>query len=359
MTKNILITLCYADGLHGGVKYTAELGSFFHSIGYTVYCVGVKTNDVTKDFFKKYNVTLVNIKDFNFDIHFDLVWAHHFPIFPYLVRHGLKYKKIINSCISSILYIEKPIFCIENIDLILTPTEKTKQTFIKNYDIPAEKIYVLPNTAPDIFFQNKKNTHKKLSKIAIVSNHVPEELKKAKKLLKSKGISVICYGGKNPVDITPQVLSEYDAVISIGKTVQYCLAMEIPVYNYDHFGGSGYITPENLETELAANFSGRSFFTKKSPEQISEEIIQQYDSAVSKTNKLTSIAEQKFKLSVRINEVLSILSKTKKTKKLKENNKNRLLFDYCEFVINALAGHKKKKENTFKRFLRHLIAMKF
>ena len=79
-TKNILITLFYANGLHGGVKYSAEIGNYFHSIGYNVYCIGVVTDDFTIDFMKQNNVSLINIKNFDNSIKYDLVWAHHFPI---------------------------------------------------------------------------------------------------------------------------------------------------------------------------------------------------------------------------------------------------------------------------------------
>ena len=66
--KNVLITIFYADGLHGGVKYTAEIGNFLHSLGYNVFCVGVLTNETTKDFFANNNVTLFNVLEFPIDI---------------------------------------------------------------------------------------------------------------------------------------------------------------------------------------------------------------------------------------------------------------------------------------------------
>lgn len=36
--------------------------------------------------------------------------------------------------------------------------------------------------------------------------------------------------------ITLEILSQYDVAITIGKTVQYCLVMGVPVYVYDKFG---------------------------------------------------------------------------------------------------------------------------
>lgn len=51
----------------------------------------------------------------------------------------------------------------------------------------------------------------------------------------------------------------YDSVISIGKTVQYCLASHISVFCYDHFGEPGYISRNNYDKARHHNFSGRGF----------------------------------------------------------------------------------------------------
>ena len=369
--KNILITLFYADGLHGGVKYSAELGEYFHSLGYRVYLAGVKTNNTTQEFFKAHHVHLFNVKDFPTDIEFDIVWAHHFPILPYLIKHRgtgaqktFKYKYLINSCISEILPIEKFMPFPKEIDMFLTLTGKLRSAFINDYNFPAARIHILPNTAPDMFFDYpctpaSDGPHK----IAIVSNHPPRELVDAIELFESAGIDVTMYGGANPVDITPAVLGQYDAIITIGKTVQYSLAMGIPVYNYDHFGGSGYITPDNIDVEEAANFSGRSFRTKKSAEQIVTEVKEQYARTLARVAELKSIAQSRYRLSTRVGAILETLQKTAPRGPIEITNENRLFFDYCEFIIEALARHdveyQKKRERPLHRIWRHIKTGKF
>lgn len=365
--KNILITIFYADGLHGGVKYTAEIGNYLHSLGYNVFCVGALTNESTKQFFARNNVKLFNVFDFPTDIHIDIVWAHHWPILPYLIRRGLQYDRLIHSCISEILPIDKPLFFTKSVDLFLTLTSKTKNMFINEYDIDGDIIHVLPNTAPDYFFDYKHDYSRPLKSIAVVSNHIPHELSVALQILANHGYDTIVYGGKNPVDIVPDVLARHDVVVSIGKTVQYAMAMGIPVYNYDRFGGSGYITPENVLVEESANFSGRSFFTKKTAEQIADEIVSQYNMILEQSDELKRIAEQRYKLSAKINEVLNILDNTTPVEHVSENNSNRLMFDYCEFVINFSARHvddlpshkPRKRESGLRRLCRHLKHLKF
>lgn len=93
-------------------------------------------------------------------------------------------------------------------------------------------------------------------------------------ILKKLGIRVRYFGFKGvqkrlfPVDI-----QQVDAVITIGKTVQYAIKVGVPVYCYDHFGGPGWINSENFERAEMFNFSGRCCNLKKTPMVISDEII--------------------------------------------------------------------------------------
>ena len=52
--------------------------------------------------------------------------------------------------------------------------------------------------------------------------------------------------------------------------------MGIPVYNYDIYGGSGYISLENIDKEEFYNFSGRSHCRKLNYDDIICEIIGYY-----------------------------------------------------------------------------------
>ena len=364
--KNILITLWNANALHGGVKYSAELGNFFHSIGYNVWLCGVNTTDEVKVFFTKNHVNMFGIHEDLPDIEFDIVWAHHWPIFPYLIRKGLRYKKLINSCISSILLVERPIALTEHVDLYLCLTDEERNKFIAEFNIPEQQIKILPNTAPDEYFIATPQ-YTKLNSIAIVSNHAPQELLDTIKIFKEKKITVTIYGGKNQKNITPDILKKHDVIVSIGKTVQYCLAMGKPIYNYDYFGGSGYITPKNIDTEEQKNFSGRSFYTKKTSEQIVDEIIEQYNCVLTYQQELKQIAQTRYKLSERINEILDILNKTPNKPIMTDSNKTKLFIDYCCVVVDGPGASSltkfptrgKIKESPLHRIWRHIKPKRF
>lgn len=57
--------------------------------------------------------------------------------------------------------------------------------------------------------------------------------------------------------LTAELITEFDVVITIGKTVQYALVAGVPVFVYDHFGGFGYLDQANLAAAADRNFSGR------------------------------------------------------------------------------------------------------
>ena len=85
----------------------------------------------------------------------------------------------------------------------------------------------------------------------MVSNHPPKELQEAMSLLSARGYQVDmlidAIGSEKPAITSAELLDHYDCVISIGKTVQYCLVQGIPVFLYDRFGGPGYLNESNYE----------------------------------------------------------------------------------------------------------------
>ena len=141
-------------------------------------------------------------------------------------------------------------------------SEEARSLLNKYYDETSSDIQkeILPNVVPSSFleFASKVDSHR-VRKVLMVSNHLPQELRAAADILQSNGIDVVTYGKGEQIYelITAEVLSSFDAVVSIGKTVQYCLVMGIPAFIYDYFGGFGYLDDETLPIAAAANYSGR------------------------------------------------------------------------------------------------------
>ncbi|KFI64272.1 hypothetical protein [Bifidobacterium cuniculi] len=147
-----------------------------------------------------------------------------------------------------------------------------------NRDVPQ---VIVPNPAPESYCHpDKASSHAShLRRIAIVSNHVPDELDKAKTILEADGIVVDIIGESGIVtEVTPELIGRYDAVVTIGKTVQYCMMSATPVFVYDRFGGFGYLNTQNFEACAYANFSGRGG-TVMASDDIARCLVEDYAAA--------------------------------------------------------------------------------
>lgn len=219
--------------------------------------------------------------------HLDFCWIHHQYLpgsfIDFLADGGEKPWMAFNH-MSPYEQLEYPVVSAAEeklADIILCNSQETFDVLRKYFDDSIDKIKLFQNPAPVDFYeaaQKCDKTHsERLSRVAIVSNHPPTELKEAALLLQKKNVLVNFIGMGQDVTarVTPSLLNNYDAVITIGKTVQYGLAIKKPIYIYDHFGGSGYLSKDNFQENEHYNFSGRSC-EKKTAEQIADEIITNY-----------------------------------------------------------------------------------
>lgn len=123
-----------------------------------------------------------------------------------------------------------------------------------------------------------------LSSLLVVSNHVPPEIVEIVRELRQDGVDVNVVGlerpdlSATPRRVTAELVARHDAVLTIGKTVQYGLCMGRPVFCYDHFGGPGWINADNVGRARYHNFSGRGF-TRRPRARLSRELREGYQEA--------------------------------------------------------------------------------
>ena len=161
---------------------------------------------------------------------------------------------------------------------------------------------MFPNICNQTYFKQIKQLNKQIKKIAIITNH------QWHKGLKQLNVDRI--GGWNAKFVDAKLLLQYDVVITIGRTFQQCLCLGIPVYCYDHFGGPGYITKDNIDFNEYYNFSGRQklfdYSEEKNPnfEKIFADIYNNYESICKQQNELVSIARQRYNFQKNLDVVL-------------------------------------------------------
>jgi glycosyltransferase involved in cell wall biosynthesis len=304
MSNKILITQQELSRYGGSEVVTLELSNYFIDNGFKVV---IATNYYGQPISEEFNKS-VDVVDFGSKIDIDSfshIWIHHnmipWQILEY-IEEGAKIKqKIAFHHMSPYLPIESPLSPrLEEAvaDCIYFNSDETYEAYKKLFK-NKNKLKVFGNPAPDKFYNNVTK-NKDLRRVLVVSNHIPPELYDAIEILKTKGIDTDIFGIVGiPKLVTPDELSEYDVVISIGKTVQYSLVGGIPVYCYDHFGGSGYLTKSNFDKNRSLNFSGRGFRRKKA-DVIAKEIVQKYQIATRDATTLKAKYADEFRLTTKL-----------------------------------------------------------
>jgi hypothetical protein len=169
---------------------------------------------------------------------------------------------------------------------------------------------VFGNPAPDAFHVENPRPRKSLSKLLVVSNHIPPELLAAIDIIRARGtvevdvLGLESHKSARIEQVVPSTIASADAVVTIGKTVQYSIAGGAPVYLYDKFGGPGWLTGAVLQQAQEFNFSGRSF-GDKTAEEIATEIVHGFESAATEAQELHSLYAESMTFGGRMPSLLS------------------------------------------------------
>jgi hypothetical protein len=293
-TLRILITQGELWSLTGSVVATLELAGQLQKLGHTVTIYSYAPGLPAVALFEARGLTVVQPGEEHGEAalrlgDFDFVWVHHqvlprsfiidlttgnFDTIPKFIFNHMSPFDSIPLEFPYIFNLEKSL---SGKSLFNSP--ETMRHFLGKFSWLQElNIGLYQNPAPMEYCEfgipiisNSSETKKFL----IVSNHPPTELKSALRILSAAGHVVIFRGAteeESPRLIQPQEIAECTAVISIGKTVQYCLVMGAPIYVYDHFGGPGFLNLENFSNAEFHNFSGRGF-GKKTAENIARELV--------------------------------------------------------------------------------------
>lgn len=303
--KKVLLTNFSIVQFSGSEINCATIAKRLKELEYEIYIGALEFSaplyDVVKDNFD-YTIHLLE-NDFDFSqVEFDLVWAHHSFLLDWLIfEKGLRAKKIITSSLSPKEPFEgAPIYANRLCFSLANSPETMKQLQEKEL---VQRVHLLENYSFLSYFEREIHVQG-LYKIAVVSNHIPQEVMEAITKLKEKGYEVDIYGfaGKQ-VLITDKILENYDCIITIGKTVQYAMSLKIPVYIYDIHGGDGYLTMQNMEQNRSHNFSGRGF-NKKDSDTIVTEIIENFEGIIPQLEEIKQYAISNFCFEKKIDEVL-------------------------------------------------------
>lgn len=97
------------------------------------------------------------------------------------------------------------------------------------------------------------------------------------------------------------------------------MSMGIPFYCYDHFGGPGYITPNNIEHNALFNFSGRPEKRKSSAQQLYSDLVNSYAEAQRMQSQIKDLCINRFQLENLFEQVMSFINANKNKKPFAQN----------------------------------------
>lgn len=309
---NILITNNQLRSFGGSEMITLELAEEFVAQGWDVdvytNLLGVPFSREFQDLIDAGQCRVSDDPAFASDREYDLFWIHHSVIPPGALQGSAPatLPPVVWHHMSSFVDIEMPVLAdIETrLATIISFVSPEARDALLPYGLPEPKTELFQNLVPQSFMIPMPGpTPPKLRSLLVVSNHPPAEVDEAARLLEEQGISVRRIGNTEPLRITSEAFTGVDAVLTIGKTVQYSLCLGLPVYVYDHFGGAGWLDEENFDTELDTNFSGRATRREATPSLIVEELLDGFQSAQSFSRRRLETHRQRFSLRRRISDI--------------------------------------------------------
>lgn len=242
---------------------------------------------------------------------YDLVWVQHHtaPLLDFSRGpHMRSATRFVFAHLSPFEPFEQPGMVAEAAlaDVVLCNSEETAAVVI-DADLVELPRRLLQNPAPRTFEAARCGHHPvRPQSVAAISNHPPPEVRQALQILRDRhGIPSLWMGHKGECyeRLTPEFLARQDVVISIGKTVPYCLRAGVPVYCYDRFGGPGYLRPEVFSRAEAFNFSGRCGARQVDAEGLVADLLDGYADGLKRAE---TPAPERFALELQLDQILAM-----------------------------------------------------
>lgn len=354
MAQSALITNLYLMSRTGSELHALELARGLARRGWRVTCYALLVGEPLRSQLLGLDgqVCLVEFgQEKRLEPHYDLLVAQHHVVSDYVSSNlGITFDHVVVSILGSSNENEVLPDCADACDCV---------SFVSKEALAAceTDLAALPSSPPTFLFSNyatseyfdrlPRDLPKELPhRVAIISNHVPEEVWELRGRLERLGALCDVHGMQTrSVDVTPELLGSYDVVVTIGRTVQQCLACGTPVFWYDQFGGPGYITRDNALEHAEKNFSGRSCPVRRTAEELVHDLLGTgYARAVEDREALRDLARDSFDFDRLLDGLLAVALDPSRPRRAigataprSRLEKNRMLAAYLRDVIDLNA----------------------
>lgn len=334
--SSVLICTNHMANFGGSEIVALEVAECFKKNNYIVDIVSNYIGNPVLETVKEAGINLLTTDELPDPFNYDIVWSQH-QVLPILVN---EYINNFNTNTYFIFTHLSPYEYMESLGLYAERLFADKifansiETFnqLCHLGLPRDISEILFNAAPSEFFKDKFKAQFTLQKILLVSNHPPQEILDAMEILKNEyEIDVIHIGARGDIKrVTPELIQNVDAVVTIGKTVQYAIAGATPVYCYDHFGGIGWLSIDNYSKAETFNYSGRCCRRVISAQEIVNEIISGFSKAEKDVHNIKNQTSKKYCLDFYINNIIKASKQERIFKPLSSEDKQKIM---CESQI--------------------------
>ena len=230
---SILITNLSLCARTGSELHVLELARQFKASGWDVTCFTLVYAYPLKREFETSGIEVVEfgseelLRD-----HYDVFFAQHHVVSEHIWNIGrISFGTVLISILGVVDQQEGLPRFWNSADGFVFVSEETRSKVCDSYAIDVPTL-VFPNYAPKQFFSSMERVlPESPHRIAVFSNHPPEEILSLSSCHVSGDPTIDIFGTQTiSVELTPQLLEQYDVVVSIGRTAQCCLALGIPFF---------------------------------------------------------------------------------------------------------------------------------
>lgn len=296
MNTALLISITVKD-FAGSELATLEQANYLEKLGWQVSIFTLELGSPLKELIPD-SIAIFDLNNVStMPRQFNLIIARQYPLLDYIIfNQKITASKIYYECVGYAL--PQDTFPIYYKHLSLTgAVSETAKTKLEEKGFDCSKTFISPNTADDKCYEIARSELPNIpANFAIVSNHMPTEiLEVAERLRSLRNTRVDLYGmGHNFIRVTPELLSKYDVVITIGKTAFNSTSLGIPTYCYDENVSSGYVTESNLEANVKWNFAIKENYRKKNVEEIKSELFSEFSKVSNQQSVIKNFAKAHF-----------------------------------------------------------------
>jgi hypothetical protein len=354
----ILITNIWMNDFSGSEIVTLEIAKYFKAKGNDVSIETSQISPLLRSYCALNDFSVFVPGEITSEVYFDLVWIHHFFLPLRFFANDKKYlsnARFIFHHMSPFEPFESSPFpeMEEKISSrILVNSAETREAITK-LGLKSENVLIFGNPAPEEFRKSRRE-RSRLENLLFVSNHPPLEVKELISDLSRDGFGIRHIGSDSEISekklVDSNDLNWADAVISIGKTVQYALLSKVPVFVYDHFGGDEWIDDiDKLNQFSATNFSGRSKRIKHDKESLRLKIFSGFSDSLNFVSSLTEDDLQKFDLEYQMQALTDYLKMSHSSPFHKLDEKDWLRWEnHVEILFRASTIAKLSASNSMR-----------